>query len=91
MSKFRFDGDEIVRLRAARDGVAAGCCGIVWGCYDYGDKPSLYEATFVNQEGETIDVTFEEAHVDQLNGLDQAPFSGRLAEVQAYLTRNRRG
>ena len=30
-----------VRLRVSRDGVAAGCCGVVWGVYQYDPEPPV--------------------------------------------------
>jgi hypothetical protein len=30
MSKFRFQGEEIVRLRRDMEDLKAGCCGVVW-------------------------------------------------------------
>lgn len=60
MGQHRFEGGEIVRLRDARDGVAGGCCGVVWGVYDYAPEPPMYEATLVNQNGEGVDVTCDD-------------------------------
>ena len=83
MTKFHFQGGDIVRLRAARGDLAAGCCGIVWGVYD--QTPPLYEATFVDEHGESADTTFESEDVDQLADVDVAPFSERLAEIRRTL------
>jgi hypothetical protein len=84
MSSFRFDGGEIVRLCAAREGLSAGCCGVVWGVYD--QAPPFYEATFVDEQGELIDATFEESDVEQLSDVNAAPFPERLAGIQLTLT-----
>jgi hypothetical protein len=84
MSRLRFSGGEIVRLRIAREGVLAGSCGIVWGIYD--GSPPIYEATFVNQQGEPEDATFEQDDVEQLSDVDVAPFPKRLEEIRRVLT-----
>ncbi len=88
VSRFRFDGGEIVRLRLARDGVPAGCCGVVWGVYD--QTPPVYEATFVDEHGEPEDATFGEGDVEQLSDVDGAPFPERLREIQLTLASARR-
>ena len=72
-----------MRLRIAREGLPAGCCGIVWGIYD--QTPTVYEATFVDEHGKQ-DATFEEGDVEQLSDVDIAPFPKRLEEIRLALT-----
>jgi hypothetical protein len=88
MTECRFQGGEVVRLRVGRDGVSAGCCGIVWGCYDL--EPPLYEASFVGDDGEFIDATFVSEDVDTLADIALARFPERLAEIRRILDRVRR-
>jgi len=75
----RYQGLEIVRLRRERDGVAAGCCGIVWGVY--GPSPWTYEACFINQLGESEDATFEASDVDSVADISEAPAPRELLEI----------
>lgn len=83
MSAFRLWGGELVRLRVDRDGVSAGCCGVVWGIYD--TAPVSFEATFIDQNGHETDATFEEHHVDLLPAGARPPFPERMEAVRRVL------
>ena len=82
MSKFRFQGGEIVRLRHDMETLKAGCCGVVWGVYDM--NPPLYEACFVNESGQE-DLMFSEQDVEQIPPDKSVPFSERLMQIRNLL------
>ena len=77
--------DEIVRLKHnhPEDGLKAGDCGLIWGVYKF--DPPLYEACFVDEFGEFVDMTFEEEEVEQLDNPQQAPFIERLEHFRQML------
>ena len=81
----RFDGGEIVRLNHdhPEDRLKSGDCGLIWGVYNF--DPPLYEACFVDEFGEFVDMTFEKQEVEQLDDPRQAPFRERLEELRRML------
>lgn len=81
----RFDGCEIVRLKEDHpdDNLKAGDCGLIWGVYDL--VPPLYEASFVDESGEFVDMMFQEEEVEELTNPQDAPSIGRLEELRRML------
>jgi hypothetical protein len=81
----RFDGCEIVRLKDdhPEDALKAGDCGLIWGVYNL--DPPLYEASFVDESGEFVDMMFQEDEVEELTNPEEAPFIGRLDELRRML------
>jgi hypothetical protein len=62
----------------------AGCCGVVWGVYDF--EPPLYEACFVHAIGEA-DMMFAENDVEEVSQSDLLPFAERLREIRKLMNR----
>jgi hypothetical protein len=83
--KFCFQGNEIVRLKHDHpdDNLKAGDCGLVWGVYDL--DPPIYEASFVDQSGEFVDVMFQKEEVEELSNPQEARFIGKLEELRIRL------
>ena len=85
MKEFRFEGNEIVRLKQDHpdDGLKSGDCGVVWGVYDM--EPPLYEASFFDQSGNHTDMMFVEQDVEEVLDIAQVPFLEKLEEVRRLL------
>jgi hypothetical protein len=81
----RFDGGEIVRLKDdhPEDSLKAGDCGLIWGVYNL--DPPTYEASFVDESGAFVDMTFLEDEVEELMNPKEAPFIARLEELRRML------
>lgn len=81
----RFDGFEIVRLKNdhPEDNLKAGDCGLVWGSYNL--NPPLYEASFIDQSGDVVDVMFLEEEVEELANPQEAPCIDRLNTLRRML------
>ena len=81
----RFDGGEIVRLRHnyPEDELKSGDCGLVWGVYTL--DPPLYEASFVNESGDSVDMMVHEEEVEELANPREAPFIEHLEELRRML------
>jgi len=88
MHKFRFWGDEIVRLKQDHPdgGLKAGDCGVVWGVYDF--KPPFYEASFFDENGHNTDMMFGEQDVEEVLDIKSTPFPEKLEEVRRILNSN---
>lgn len=80
----RFRGGEVVRLMQDHpdDGLEAGDCGLIWGVYDI--HPTLYEASFFDRNGDSVDMTFVEDGVEETLS-SESPFAERVEELRREL------
>ena len=86
MQKIRFNGTEIVRLKQDYPdyGLKSGDCGVVWGSYVC--NPPFFEAAFLNQNGEDIDLMFDEDEVEEVSDIQETPFPEKLKDmVQLFI------
>ncbi len=91
MKTFRFDGGEMVRLKhdQPEDDLKSGDCGLVWGVYNH--DPPFYEASFVDESGEFVDLMFYEEEVEELANPQEAPFIDRLERLRKMLEKYEAG
>jgi len=83
--ELRFNGGEIVRLKdnSSEDGLKAGDCGLIWAAYNA--DPPFYEASFVDELGEFVDIRFYEEEVEELTHAEGSPFIAQLEKLRSML------
>ena len=65
------------------EGLKAGDCGLVWAAYN--GNPAFYEASFVDELGEFVDIRFYEEAVEELTNPEEAPFIARLETLRRMM------
>ena len=83
---FKFEGNEIVKLKQDSPdyNLKAGDCGLLWGVYEF--NPPMYEATFIDSDGNESDLMFDENDVEEVLNLSDTLYLERFEEMKRIAT-----